>query len=202
MSRAPSTPPLLDGYEYIGVLGTGGFADVFQYRQLRPRREVAVKVMLRGLGADTQRQFEDEANVMAMLSSHPSIVSIHSAGVAPDGRPYLVMESCHPRHLGTRLRNHALPLGRALEVAVQIAGAVESAHRLGVLHRDIKPANILFTDFGRPALTDFGISVADGGGPAAAAWRNASFTSSAVTARSSVTVRSTIDTTGTGTRSE
>ena len=168
MSRAPSTPPLLDGYEYIGVLGTGGFADVFQYRQLRPRREVAVKVMLRGLGADTQRQFEDEANVMAMLSSHPSIVSIHSAGVAPDGRPYLVMESCHPRHLGTRLRNHALPLGRALEVAVQIAGTVESAHRLGVLHRDIKPANILFTDFGRPALTDFGISAAEGGQGAAA----------------------------------
>ena len=168
MSRAPSTPPLLDGYEYQGVLGTGGFADVFSYRQLRPRREVAVKVMLRGLGEHAQRQFEDEANMMAMLSSHPSIVSIHASGVAPDGRPYLVMESCQPRHLGTRLRSHALPVGRALEIAVQIAGAVESAHRLGVLHRDIKPANILFTDFGRPALTDFGISAAEGGQGAAA----------------------------------
>ncbi len=168
MSRAPSTPPLLDGYEYLGVLGTGGFADVFLYRQLRPRRDVAIKVMLRGLGSDTQRQFEDEANTMAMLSSHPSIVSIHSAGVAPDGRPYLVMESCHPRHLGARLRHHVLPLGRALEVGIQIGGAVESAHRLGVLHRDIKPANILFTDFGRPALTDFGISAAEGGQGAAA----------------------------------
>ncbi len=168
MSRAPSTPPLLDGYEYQGVLGTGGFADVFSYRQLRPRRDVAIKVMLRGLGEQAQRQFEDEANMMAMLSSHPSIVSIHASGVAPDGRPYLVMESCQPRHLGTRLRNHALPVGRALEIAVQIAGAVESAHRLGVLHRDIKPANILFTDFGRPALTDFGISAAEGGQGAAA----------------------------------
>ena len=166
--RTPSAPPLLDGYTYLDLLGTGGFADVFKYQQQRPRRDVAVKVLLRGLGADAQRQFEAEANLMAMLSNHPSIVSIFAAGVAPDGRPYLVMENCQPKHLGVRLRQKPLPVGRTLEIGIQVAGAVETAHRLGILHRDIKPANILFTDFGRPALTDFGISVADGGQGAAA----------------------------------
>lgn len=165
--RPPSTPPALEGYEYLGLLGSGGFADVFRYRQVHPRREVAVKVLLRGRG-DAQAQFGAEANLMAMLSSHPSIVSIFAAGVAPDGRPYLVMEPCRPQHLGTLLRQKPLPVGKALEIGVQVAGAVETAHRLGVLHRDIKPANILFTDYGRPALTDFGISVADGAQGAAA----------------------------------
>lgn len=167
-ARTPSAPPLLDGYTQLDLLGSGGFADVFKYQQLRPRREVAVKVLLRGLGPEAQRQFEAEANLMAMLSNHPSIVSIFAAGVAPDGRPYLVMENCQAKHLGARLRQKPLPVGRALEIGIQVAGAVETAHRLGILHRDIKPANILFTDFGRPALTDFGISVAEGGQGAAA----------------------------------
>ena len=166
--RPPSQPPPLDGYEYLGLLGSGGFADVFRYQQLRPRREVAVKVLLRDLGANAQHRFEDEANLMAMLSSHPSIVSIFAAGVAADGRPYLVMENCRPQHLGALLRQKPLPVGKALEIGIQVAGAVETAHRLSILHRDIKPANILFTDFGRPALTDFGISVAEGGQGAAA----------------------------------
>lgn len=168
MSRTPAPPPLLDGYQYLDILGSGGFADVFKYQQLRPRREVAIKVLLKGLGAQAQRQFEDEANVMALLSNHPSIVSIFAAGVAPDGRPYLVMESCQPKSLGAQIRLRPLQVGKALEVGIQVAGAVETAHRLGVLHRDIKPANILFTDFGRPALTDFGISAAgEGQGTAA-----------------------------------
>ena len=87
MTRTPSPPPVLAGYEYLGLLGTGGFADVFKYRELHPLREVAVKVQLRGTGQDARHQFGAEANLMAMLSSHPSIVSIFAAGVAPDGRP-------------------------------------------------------------------------------------------------------------------
>ena len=128
-SLAPSSPPLIDGYTYVQLLGSGGFADVFKYRQLRPRREVALKVLLRGLGADAQRQFEHEANLMALLSNHPSIVSIHASGVAPDGRPYLVMESCQPRHLGARIRSRPLSVGRALQIGIQVAGAVETAVR-------------------------------------------------------------------------
>lgn len=159
MTGRPARPPEIPGFRYVEVLGRGGFADVFAYEQLGLGRRVAVKVMLDGITPDSQRLFESEASVMAQLSNHPSIVSIYQAGAAPDGRPFLVMEHCPPPHLAARLREHPLSVERALEVGIQIAGAVESAHRIGVLHRDIKPANILFTEFGRPALTDFGISV-------------------------------------------
>ena len=166
-ARPPAAPPDIPGFRYLELLGRGGFADVFGYEQLGLGRRVAVKVMLEGITSDSQALFESEANVMAQLSNHPSIVSIYQAGAAPDGRPFLVMEYCPPPHLATRMRNRPLPVGKALEVGVQIAGAAESAHRIGVLHRDIKPPNILFTEFGRPALTDFGISVTaqqEGGG--------------------------------------
>lgn len=168
-SRVASQPPLLDGYRFESVLGSGGFADVFCYQQRKPNRKVAVKVLLRGLGEQAQRHFEDEADLMAMLSNHPSIVSIYAAGQAPDGRPYLVMELCQPGHLGARIKKRPFSVRKALEIGIHVAGAVESAHRLGILHRDIKPANILFTEFGRAALTDFGISVA-GDGPASTAF--------------------------------
>lgn len=156
--RAAAKPPTLAGFRYVEVLGSGGFADVYRYTQLGLGRDVAVKVLLHGLGRDAQEQLQAEAELMAMLSNHPSIVSIYQAGLAEDGRPYLVMEVCRPGHLGARLRRQPLSVPRTLEIGIQVAGAVETAHRLGVLHRDIKPANILFTEFNRPALTDFGIS--------------------------------------------
>ena len=159
MTQRASVPPQIPGFRAVDLLGRGGFADVFAYEQLGLGRRVAVKVMLEGITPDSQRLFESEANVMAQLSNHPSIVSIYQAGAAADGRPFLVMEYCPPPHLAARLRQQPLSVSKALEVGVQIAGAAESAHRIGVLHRDIKPANILFTEFGRPALTDFGISV-------------------------------------------
>ena len=77
------------------VLGSGGFADVFLYEQNMPRRQVAVKVMLSEVVNDQVRQmFQAEANLMAQLSAHPSILTVYQAGVSSDGRPYLVMELC------------------------------------------------------------------------------------------------------------
>ena len=99
---------------------------------------------------------------MAMLSTHPAIVTIYQAGVAGDGRPYLVMEYCPRPNLQLRARNETFSIAEALRVGVQVAGAVETAHRAGVLHRDIKPANILVTAYNRPALTDFGIASTTG----------------------------------------
>lgn len=162
MNRQPSAPPDLEGFQYLELLGIGGFADVFLYEQSRLRRKVGVKVLLRDLGAGAQNAFEAEANLMAQLSNHPSIVSIYQAGAASDGRPYLVMEYCPPPHLAIRIKAKPLTVGKALEIGVQIASAVETAHRLGIVHRDIKPANILFTQYNRPALTDFGISATMG----------------------------------------
>ena len=161
--RPPSDPPRLPGFDYVRVLGSGGFADVFLYQQQLPRRQVAVKVMLSDkLGADTVAQFTDEANAMAQLAAHPAIVSIYQAGISEDGRPYLVMEYCSRPNLQVRYRRERFSEAEALRVGVQISGAVETAHRAGILHRDIKPANILVTEYGRPALTDFGIAATSG----------------------------------------
>jgi len=158
-SREAQAPPVIRGYEYIRVLGLGGFADVFLYQQLLPRRRVAVKVLLSSsLDAESQRRFQSEANTMAQLSHHPSIVTIHHAGIASDGRPYLVMEYCSRPGLGARYRSERIAVAEALRIGVRLAAAVETAHRAGILHRDIKPANVLTTDFGWPALTDFGIA--------------------------------------------
>lgn len=157
--RPASAPPEIPGYRHLDLLGMGGFADVFLYEQRSMGgRKVAVKVLLQGLRSDLQQAFEDEARAMARLSNHPSIVSVFDAGQTPDGRAYLVMEHCPGAHLGSQVKNRPLNLPKALEVAVQVAGAVETAHAAGIVHRDIKPANILFTEFNRPALTDFGIS--------------------------------------------
>lgn len=163
MTRPPSPPPDLPGFRFVEPLGAGGFADVFLYEQQMPRREVAVKVLLADrLTAGAAQEFADEANVMAMLSTHPAIVTIYQAGVAGDGRPYLVMEYCPRPNLQQRARKETFSVAEALRVGVQVAGAVETAHRAGVLHRDIKPANILVTTYNRPALTDFGIASTTG----------------------------------------
>lgn len=163
MSRPPSPPPELPGFRYLEPLGTGGFADVFLYEQEMPRRQVAVKVLLADrISSSAAQEFADEANVMAMLSTHPAIVTIYQAGVAGDGRPYLVMEYCPRPNLQLRARRESFSVAEALRVGVQVAGAVETAHRAGVLHRDIKPANILVTAYNRPALTDFGIASTTG----------------------------------------
>ncbi|GAA4177806.1 serine/threonine-protein kinase [Gryllotalpicola koreensis] len=159
--RPPSQPPVLSGYDYRFPLGTGGFADVFLYEQDMPRRSVAVKVLLANLvDSDVLRMFNAEADVMAKLSPHPSILTVHAASISADGRPYLVMEYC-PSPLIRRDENgisERVAVDRALHVAIKMASALETAHRAGVLHRDIKPSNILLTAFGAPVLGDFGIA--------------------------------------------
>jgi serine/threonine protein kinase len=152
-------PPVLDGYEYQETLGSGGFADVYRYKQRFPRRSVAVKV-LRATTVDraARHQFIAEANTMAQLSNHPAIATNYSAGVTGDDRPYLVMEYCSRGSLATTYRLNPLPVDQVLRIGVRIASALESAHRLGIVHRDVKPANLLITDYGAAVLSDFGIS--------------------------------------------
>ena len=161
--RLPSQPPVLPGFSYVHVLGSGGFADVFLYEQNMPRRQVAVKVMLSEVVNDQVRQmFQAEANLMAQLSAHPSILTVYQASVSSDGRPYLVMELCSAA-LSERYRREPIPVPEVLRIAVKIGSAVETAHRAGVLHRDIKPSNILQTAYGHPVLSDFGIASTLGG---------------------------------------
>lgn len=157
-ARLPSAPPILPGLSYIRPLGSGGFADVFLYEQDMPRRNVAVKVMPSDVrDPDLRRMFNAEADVLAHLSAHPSIVTVYQAGISADGRPYIVMEYC-PGSLSQRYRIERLPVDEVLAIGVRMAGALESAHRAGLVHRDVKPSNILITTFGTPVLADFGIS--------------------------------------------
>ena len=157
--RPVAPPPHIPGFTYISLLGSGGFSDVYLYEQDRPRRKVAVKVLLSDLKTEgARRRFESEANLMAQLSSHPYIVTIFEAEVTEAGHSYLAMEYCSRPSLDVRYRRQRFSVDEVLAVGIQVASAVETAHRAGIAHRDIKPANILVTDYNRPALTDFGIS--------------------------------------------
>ncbi|GAA1952846.1 serine/threonine-protein kinase [Microbacterium aquimaris] len=157
-ARLPSSPPILPGLAYIRPLGSGGFADVFLYEQDMPRRDVAVKVLPSDVReADLRRMFNAEADVLARLSAHPSIVTVYQAGISADGRPFIVMEFC-PGSLSQRYRVERMPVAEVLTIGVRMASALESAHRAGLVHRDVKPSNILVTTFGTPVLADFGIS--------------------------------------------
>lgn len=158
MAREAQLPPTIPNATYLGYLGKGGFSDVFLYRQRMPERDVAVKVLFCGAGAERSGAFEAEANLMAKMSAHPNILSVFNAGVTDDGRPYIVMEYCPPPHGGDLAAEGRLSVGRVLEIGILLAGAVETLHRSGILHRDLKPRNILMTQFGHPVLTDFGIA--------------------------------------------
>lgn len=128
--RAPSAPPQIAGFEYKKLIGSGGFSDVFLYEQQRPKRLVAVKVLLKEHASDAQRvAFDSEADLMAILGNHPSIVTMYEASVAADGRPFLAMEYCSRPNLGARYRSERFSLAEALRTTIQIAGAVETAHR-------------------------------------------------------------------------
>ncbi|WP_382306307.1 serine/threonine-protein kinase [Herbiconiux sp. UC225_62] len=164
--RLPSPPPPLPGFTSVRVLGSGGFADVFLFEQNMPRRQVAVKVMLpEVVNEQVRRMFQVEADLMAKLSAHPSILTVYEAGVSSDGRPYLVMELCSSS-LGQRYRAEPLPVAEVLRIGVKIAGALHTAHEQGILHRDVKPSNILLTAYGAPVLSDFGISASTRGNAA------------------------------------
>lgn len=150
---------MIAGLQYVRPLGKGGFAHVYLYEQDLPRRMVAVKVLDRAVsGEDGLRQaFRSEVDLMAKLSGHPSIVSIYDASITPDGRWYFSMEYC-PESLGARAKRAPIDLLTVLDAGVRLAGALETAHRAGVLHRDMKPSNVLLTRSNRPVLSDFGIA--------------------------------------------
>lgn len=159
MRAAQPDPPVLPGFTFSSLLGSGGFSDVYLYEQELPRRKVAVKVLLTDeLTAASRAAFVAEANTMAQLSSHPNIVSIFHAAIADDGRPFFVMEYYGGPSLADRYKKAPLSVVEALAAGIRISSAVATAHDKGILHRDIKPGNVLTNDYGALGLTDFGIS--------------------------------------------
>ncbi|MFE7721381.1 protein kinase [Nocardia rhizosphaerihabitans] len=152
------------GFEEAREIGRGGFGVVYRCVEPALDRTVAVKVLIADLDEENRARFFREQRAMGRLTGHPHIVSALSVGVTDSGTPYIVMPYHSQDSLAVRIRRDGpLSLEDALRLGVKMAGALETAHRLGVLHRDLKPGNILLTDYGEPALTDFGIAHIAGG---------------------------------------
>ncbi len=149
----------MPGLSGLSVLARGGYATVFRAVQESVGREVAVKVENRTLDSERdQRRFLREARAAGRMSSHPHVVDLFDAGVTTDQHPYLIMELCRGSY-AERMRTRPLGAAETRDVGIKIADALADAHALGVLHRDVKPANILYSNFGEPALADFGLAI-------------------------------------------
>lgn len=140
------------------LVGRGGYAEVYRATQLSSGGVVAVKVLSGHLDETARSRFERETAALGALRGHPNICTVFDAGADAVGRPYLVMEYA-PRTLADLVKS-AGPLSwqDAAELGVKLAGALETAHRAGLLHRDVKPENVLITGFGEPQLADFGLA--------------------------------------------
>jgi CheY-like chemotaxis protein len=152
------------GFDDAQEIGIGGFGAVYRCRQRSLDRTVAIKVLTTDLDSDNLERFLREQRAMGKLCGHPNIVNIFAVGATKSGRPYIVMQY-HPRNSLKEWIHSAGPISweETLHIGVKMAGALETAHRLGTLHRDVKPANILLTEYGEPQLADFGIARIAGG---------------------------------------
>ena len=147
----------LGPYEIQSPLGAGGMGEVYRARDTRLDRTVAIKVLNAQLVASTElrARFEREAKVISQLQ-HPNICVLHDVG--NEGPiDYLVMEFLQGESLAERLRKGPLPPEQVLTIAIEIADALEKAHRAGVVHRDLKPGNVMLTKSGAKLL-DFGLA--------------------------------------------
>src|SRR5918993_1069009 len=156
-----ATGARLGPFEVLDPLGVGGMGEVYRARDTRLERTVAIKLLPSDLAAASGRRverFRQEARAIARIT-HPNICTLHDVG--EDGSAiFLVMEYVEGATLAEQLQHGAVPLARALGVAIGIADALDHAHRNGVVHRDLKPANIMLTrdsvkllDFGLAKLT-------------------------------------------------
>ena len=150
---------LADRYTIERLIGEGGMARVFLARDLRHHRNVALKVLRPDLGAVVGAdRFQAEIEVTANLQ-HPNLLPLFDSGIAGDLLFY-VMPYVEGESLRARLeREKQLPVDEAVRIATAIAGALDYAHRHGVIHRDLKPENILLQD-GQPLVADFWIALA------------------------------------------
>jgi len=159
VKKAAAGPPHIPDLEFIRVLSTsGGYGDVYLYREVPLERDVAVKVLREGtLDAAARQRFQTEATTMARLH-HPNVVAIHAVGTTRDDLAYIVMAYCPDQTLAERATGRGLSLAQVLTAGVEIGGALHSAHLAGIIHRDVKPANILTLPWGASGLTDFGVA--------------------------------------------
>jgi eukaryotic-like serine/threonine-protein kinase len=147
----------LGPYEIVAPLGAGGMGEVYRARDTRLGRDVAIKILPQHLMemADAKQRFEREARAVSSLN-HAHICTLHDIG-HQDGTDFLVMELLEGETLAKRLEKGPLVGAELLRIAIEIADALEKAHRQGVIHRDLKPGNIMLTKSGAKLL-DFGLA--------------------------------------------
>jgi serine/threonine protein kinase len=150
-------------YEITAELGRGGMGEVYQAKDTKLGRDVAIKVLPEEFALDTDRiaRFQREAKLLASLN-HPNIAAIHGLEEC-EGMHFLVMELIEGETLKDRIKTGPIPVEEALKLALQMAEALEAAHEKGVIHRDLKPANIKVTPDGKVKILDFGLAKAYAG---------------------------------------
>jgi predicted Ser/Thr protein kinase len=157
-----SLPPgqHLGPYEIVALIGAGGMGEVYQARDTRLDRTVAIKVLPARAAADreSRERFEREARAISALN-HPHICTLHDVG-RHEGTDFLVMEYIDGDTLAATIRLGPLAVVDAMRTARQIAEALEAAHEHGIVHRDLKPANIKITPDGQVKVLDFGLAKA------------------------------------------
>ena len=162
LPRPESVPRLLPGtrlgaYEICAFIAAGGMGAVYRARHTLLGREVAIKTVGLDPSDDSAKRRLIREAQHASLLTHPNICSIHDVGEA-DGLPFIVMEYVEGRTLGEVIRAAVPPLRDALEYGVQIAAALEHAHRRGIIHRDLKSSNVLIDAEGKAIVLDFGLA--------------------------------------------
>src|SRR5215467_12994438 len=155
----------LGPYEIVAPIGAGGMGEVYKAKDTRLDRTVAVKVLPSHVSSDPalRERFEREARTIAALN-HPHICTLYDVG-HQEGIDFLVMEFLEGETLAARIQKGSMPMEEVLRYGVQIADALERAHRQGLVHRDLKPGNIMITRAGAKLL-DFGLAKAIGLGEA------------------------------------
>jgi Tol biopolymer transport system component len=150
----------LSHYRITAALGAGGMGEVYRATDDTLGREVAIKVLPAEVAQDPERlgRFRREAHLLAALN-HTNIAAIYGLEEA-DGKPFLALELVEGEDLRERLARGAIPVDEALEIAKQIAEALEEAHGKGIVHRDLKPANVKLTADGKVKVLDFGLAKA------------------------------------------
>ncbi|HUX66213.1 MAG TPA: protein kinase [Terriglobales bacterium] len=143
-------------FEVLEKLGAGGMGVVFQARDRRLNRLVALKLLPEASSDAARERFQREALAIAALN-HPNICTLYEAGEHA-GQPYLVMELLEGETLHDRLRRGPVPLPQLVQWGAEIADALQAAHAKGILHRDLKPGNIFITQRGSAKVLDFGLA--------------------------------------------